>query len=91
MVLLTAVGIAGLCYCAVFLEDFPENMTQFFARLVVKVFGALGLGSLISLLAFMSLGMAYRLGDHAQFSQPTANFQYIPPDATEGDACGSHP
>ena len=60
MVVLTAVGIAGLCYCAVFLADFPENMTQFCARLVVKVFGALGLGSLISLLTFMCLGMAYR-------------------------------
>ena len=60
MVLLTAVGIAGLCYCAVFLADFPQNMTQFASRLAVKVFGALGLGSLISLLAFMCLGMAYR-------------------------------
>jgi hypothetical protein len=59
MLLLTAVGIAGLCYCAVFLGDFPENMTQFCARLVVKVFGALGLGSLISLLAFVCLGMVY--------------------------------
>ena len=60
MVLLTAVGIAGLCYCAVFLADFPENMTQFTTWIVVKVFGALGLGSAISLLAFMCLGIAYR-------------------------------
>jgi hypothetical protein len=60
MVLLTAVGFAGLCYCAVFLADFPQNMEQFSARLVVKVFGALGLGSLISLLAFICLGVAYR-------------------------------
>ena len=60
MVLLTAVGIAGLCYSAVFLADFPQNMEQFSTRLVVKVFGALGLGSLISLLAFVCLGMVYR-------------------------------
>jgi hypothetical protein len=60
MALLTAVGIGGLCYCAVFLADFPDNMMQFSTRLVVKVFGALGLGSLISLLAFICLGIAYR-------------------------------
>ena len=60
MVLLTVVGISGLCYCAVFLADFPQNMEQFTTRLVVKVFGALGLGSLISLLAFICLGVAYR-------------------------------
>ena len=60
MVLLTTVGIAGLCYCGVFLGDFPQNMTQFSTRIVVKVFAALGLGSLISLLAFMCLGVAYR-------------------------------
>jgi len=60
MVLLTAVGISGLCYCAVFLTDFPQNMEQFSSRLAVKIFGALGLGSLISLLAFMCLGIAYR-------------------------------
>ena len=60
MVLLTAVGISGLCYCAVFLADFPQNMEQFSTRTAVKVFGALGLGSLISLLAFICLGVAYR-------------------------------
>jgi len=60
MVLLTAVGISGLCYCAVFLADFPQNMEQFSTRLAVKIFGALALGSLISLLAFMCLGIAYR-------------------------------
>jgi len=44
-VLLTAIGIAGLCYAAIFVADFPYSSDQ---RLV-KTFGALGLGSLICL------------------------------------------
>src|SRR5205814_4644371 len=50
----------GLCYCAIFLSDFPQNMMQFGTRFMVKAFFALGLGSLISLLAFLILAMVYR-------------------------------
>ena len=44
MALLTAVAIAGLCYSAVFVADFPPGKSHF----TVKIFGALGLASLIS-------------------------------------------
>jgi hypothetical protein len=56
MALLTAVGVVGYGYAAILLEDFPQNKSQ----LILKVFGALGLGSLISLLAFASLWGVYR-------------------------------
>ena len=48
MALLTAMAIAGLCYSAVFVADFPPGKSHF----TVKVFGALGLASLISFVAF---------------------------------------
>ena len=49
VVVLTAVGVAGLGYAAVFIEDFPNGGNQ----RVVRIFGALGLGSLICLLGFL--------------------------------------
>ena len=57
MALLSALAIAGLCYAAVFLEDFPENKSH---SVILRIFAALGLGSLISLLAFGGLGVVYR-------------------------------
>ena len=48
MALLSALAIAGLCYSAVFLADFPQDKSH----LTLKAFGALGLASLISLLVF---------------------------------------
>jgi len=60
MAVSSALATAGLCYCAVFLADFPQNMTLFGTRFMVKAFFALGLGSLISLLAFVILAMVYR-------------------------------
>src|SRR6185503_3266571 len=60
MALLVAFAMAGLCYSAVFQADFPQNMTQFVAPFTSKVFCALGLGSLICLVSFGGLGVAYR-------------------------------
>jgi hypothetical protein len=48
MVVLTAMAVAGLGYSAILLEDFPQNKTQ----LLMRIFYALGLASLVSLLAF---------------------------------------
>jgi hypothetical protein len=48
IILLTAIAIAGLCY-AVFLADLRENRSE----LLVKVFGALGLASLLCLPGFL--------------------------------------
>ena len=60
MAVSSALATAGLCYCAIFLADFPQNMTLFGTRFMVKAFFALGLGSLISLLAFVVLAVIYR-------------------------------
>jgi hypothetical protein len=56
MALLTALAIAGLCYAAVFLADFPQDKSH----LTIKVFGALGLASLISLLGFGGFWIVHR-------------------------------
>ena len=56
MALSTALAIAGLCYSAVLLADFPPNRSH----PTVKVFGALGLASLISLLSFVGCWVVYR-------------------------------
>src|SRR4051812_2532805 len=48
MAVLTALAIAGLCYAAVFLTDSPQDATQFLGLRAVKIFCALGIGSLIS-------------------------------------------
>ena len=60
MGLLAALSLAGVCYTTVFLADSPENMTQLITPLIVKVFCALGVGSLICMLAFAGLGLVYR-------------------------------
>ena len=60
MALLVALALAGLCYSAVFLTDLPQNTAQFMAPLTSKAFCALGLGSLICLVSFGGLGVAYR-------------------------------
>ena len=56
MAILTALVVAGLAYGTVLVDNFPYNVPQFIANLIY----ALGLGSLISLLAFVGLGMVYR-------------------------------
>jgi hypothetical protein len=56
MALLTALAVAGLAYGVVLADNFPYNTPQF----IIDIIYALGVGSLISLLAFMGLGMVYR-------------------------------
>jgi hypothetical protein len=56
MAILAALVLAGLGYGTVLVDNFPYNAPQF----IVNLFYALGLGSLISLLAFAGLGMVYR-------------------------------
>jgi hypothetical protein len=56
MAILTALAVVCLAYPAILLANFPYSAPQFIVHLV----GALGAGSLISLLAFVVLGMVYR-------------------------------
>ena len=56
MVVFTALAIAGLGYSVVFVADFPPDKSH----LTVKVFGTLGLASLISLLAFAGYWSIHR-------------------------------
>ena len=56
MAILAALILAGLGYGTVLVDNFPHNAPQF----IVNLFYALGLGSLISLLAFAGLGLVYR-------------------------------
>jgi hypothetical protein len=57
MTMLTALVVAGLGYEVILVDNFPYNLPQ----LIIDLLCALGLGSLISLLAFMGLGMVYRM------------------------------
>src|SRR6185295_2765928 len=56
MVQLLLLAVAGLGFAAVLLDDFPQNKSH----LVIKVLCALGLGSLICLLMFVTLWIIYR-------------------------------
>ena len=60
MVLLTALSMAGLGFAAVFLTDHPQDISLLLTPFICKVFCALGLGSLICLVSFVGLGVAYR-------------------------------
>ncbi len=60
MALFAALAVAGLCYSSVLLADHPGDMPRFATPLVSKILCALGLGSLICLLAFVGLGAVYR-------------------------------
>jgi len=57
--LLAALAVACLGYEAVFQDSFPRQMFVFTTRFITNVVCALGLGSLISLLAFTVLELAY--------------------------------
>ena len=57
MTLLTALSGAGLAYSAVLQENFPYGKSSFVIRVLCEV----GLASLISLVAFVGLLMAYRM------------------------------
>ncbi len=60
MALFGALALAGLCYAAVFLAEFPLNVSQFTMQLFVKILCATALGSLICLVSFLVLGALYR-------------------------------
>jgi hypothetical protein len=56
MAVLTALSIAGLGYPAILLANFPYSAPQS----IVNCICALGVASLVSLVAFVVLGMVYR-------------------------------
>ena len=56
MVVLVALALVGLGYAALLLEDFPPNTSQFLTR----IFCALGLASLVSLLVFAGFWLVSR-------------------------------
>jgi hypothetical protein len=56
MAILTALVVAGLGYGVILVDSFPDNMSQFFINIVCSFL----LGSLISILGFIGLGMVYR-------------------------------
>jgi hypothetical protein len=56
MAVLTTLAVAGVGYPSILLENFPYSAPP----LIMHLIYALGVGSLISLLAFAGLGMVYR-------------------------------
>jgi hypothetical protein len=60
MVLLAVMAMTGLCYRLVFVDDYPQELSDLAASFLMKALCALGLGSLICLVAFLALGMIYR-------------------------------
>lgn len=54
---LTSLMVAGLGYGVILADNLPYNIPQFMVNLIC----GLGLGSLICLLAFVGLGMLYRM------------------------------
>jgi hypothetical protein len=60
MAVLIAVALAGICYGAIFLVEYPQDMTYLTTPLIVRIFCALGVGALICVLAFGGLGLIYR-------------------------------
>jgi hypothetical protein len=64
MAALITLALVGLGYAALLLETFPLNTSQFLTR----VFCALGLASLVSLLAFMTFWLIARgeLSEHRE-------------------------
>src|SRR5436190_24380550 len=60
MTLLAGLAMAGLCYCTVFLPDFPRSFAEFLMSFAVRFLCALGIASLTCLLAFCILHFLYR-------------------------------
>jgi len=58
--LVAALAIAGLGYGAVLLKEFPGHLSAFVSLFVIKIMSALGIGSLICLVAFTGTGFVYR-------------------------------
>ena len=64
MAVLTGLSLVGLGYAAILPQDFPQNRTQW----VIRIFCALGLASLVSLLAFLAFWLSSRgkLDEHRE-------------------------
>jgi len=60
MALVAGLAMAGLGYGAVLLDDFPGRISVFTSLSVIKIFCAVGTGSLICLLAFTGAGLFHR-------------------------------
>jgi hypothetical protein len=60
MALLAALAMTGLGYAAIFMAEYPLNVSQFTTRLLIKALCVLGAGSLICLFGFLGLGVAFR-------------------------------
>src|SRR5579863_2983983 len=60
MGLLAALVLAGFGYLVFISEDFSNHISQFAAEFISKLVCALGIGSLVSLLAFSLLGILNR-------------------------------
>ena len=60
MALFAALAMAGLGYSAVFMVKYPLNLSEITSQWIIKLLCALGVGSIICLLAFLSLGVIYR-------------------------------
>jgi len=60
MTVLAALAMAALGYVAVFLADYPLNVSQLTARFFIKSICALGAGSVLCLFVFFYLGAALR-------------------------------
>ena len=60
MALFAALSMAGLGYSAVFMAKYPLNLSEITSQWIIKLLCALGVGSIICLVAFLSLGMIYR-------------------------------
>ncbi len=56
---LAALAVAGLGYVAIFRDRFPDQAFVFTTQFITDAISAVCLGSLISLLAFSSLGVIY--------------------------------
>jgi hypothetical protein len=57
MAMLTALAVAALGYGAALVENFPYHAQQS----IINIICGLGVGSLISFMAFVGLGMVYRM------------------------------
>ena len=60
MAMVALAATAGLGYGALLLDDFPSRISVFTSLFVIKIFCALGIGSLICLLAFIGVGLFHR-------------------------------
>ena len=60
MALLAALAMAGLGYSAVFMADYPLNVSQFTTRFAIKALCVLGATSLFCLSGFLILGVVFR-------------------------------